>query len=169
MADFYYYANGELIQLTPETELLAVDEQHLTEAALPEAVREEVRKAAKPLRAGIQLVRLGALSPQVEAILKESKALQPVFRAEGALLVVLPEVRVEETRPKERARLVKWIESHTEQLSVHSERDGRFVLAPASGHGEDALNMARQLNEEVEPELAQPRFVRVVQHPSMLR
>lgn len=164
----YYYAGGQRIELTPAEDLLAIDEQHFTMEAGPQAVRTEVQQAAQPLRAGIRLVRRKALSPQTEAVLKQAGALQPVFRAQEAIVVVLPEVRVEESRPARKKRLEEWIKSHSEQALVRSEREGRIVLEPVSGHGEDALAIANALTEEVEPEMAQARFLRVLQRPSTL-
>jgi hypothetical protein len=150
-------------------DLLAIDEQRLTAAAVAHAVREEVRQAAEPLRAGIRLVRREALSPGLEAVLKEAGVLQPVFRAQEAIMVALPEVRIEESRSTRKDRLEEWIKSHSEQALVRSQGQGRIVLEPVSGHGEDALAMANALTEEVEPEVAQARFLRVLPRPSTLK
>ena len=81
----------------------------------------------------------------------------------------MPEVRVEESRPTKQKRLEEWITSHSEQALVRSRHEGQIVLEPVSGQGEDALAMANALMEEMNPEMAQARFVRVLPRPSTLR
>ncbi len=164
----YYYAGGQRIDLTRVEDMLAIDEQRLMGAAVPEAIREEVRQAVQPLRAGIGLARRASLSPKTTAVLKKAGALQPVFRAQGALMVALPEVRVEESRPTKQRPLEEWIRSHSEQALIRSRREGQIVLEPVSGHGEDALVMANTIMEEMETEMAQARFLRVLPRPSTL-
>lgn len=165
----YYYSGRQRIELTPAEDLLAVDEQRLTGSSVSKEVQEEIRHVAQTLRAGVLLVRGESLDPDTESVLEEAGALQPVYRAEGAIIVLLPEVRVEESRPDGQQRLEEWIRSHSEQALVQSRQEGRIVLEPASGHGEDALAMANALAEQVRPEMAQARFLRVVPRPSTMR
>jgi hypothetical protein len=165
----YYYADGERIELTRADDLVAIDEQRLTRAAVPEAIRAELRKSAQSLRAGICLMRHDTLSPETLKLLREAGALQPVFRAQDALIIALPEVRVEERRAAGQRRLQKWIDSHRDQALVRSQVEGRIVLEPVSADGEDALAIANALTEEVKPEMAQARFLRVLPRPSTSR
>jgi hypothetical protein len=76
--------------------------------------------------------------------------------------VVLPEVRVEESRGAKRKHLADWLESHAQETVVTSRSADRFVLQPKSGYGGDALTLANQLTEQVGPELAQARFLRLL-------
>ena len=164
----YYYAGGQKIELTPADDLLAVDERRLAGAGEVEGL---VKQAARPLTGGIALVErkdLGARAAEVEATLRRAGALQPVYRAQGAVLVALPEVRVEESRPAKQGPLEEWLRSNEARAKVASRGDGRLVIEPASGYGGDALAIAGALSEQVGPEMAQPRFLRVTPRPSTM-
>jgi hypothetical protein len=168
----YYYADGRKVLLEAADDLLAVDERRLSAADVSDVTRAEVRKAARPLLSGMSLLQradLGEGAPKVVAELERARALQPVFRAAGAILVALPEVRVEETREAQKRRLDHWLASHAGKAEVEAEGDGRFVLTAASGYGGDALRLANTLTEQVNPAMAQPRFLRVTPRPSTMR
>ena len=163
---WYYYADGQRVALTPADDLLALDEQHEAVAGLSPEERAKLEEASRPLRGGLRLVPSDALARATRAALERAGALQPVFRAHGSVVVALPEVRIEESRPDAQERLKAWVASHGNKAVVRSQSDGAMVLAPVSGHGEDALALANALAEEVAPEMAQPRFIRVTPRPS---
>lgn len=142
----YYYAGGEKVELTPDPELVAVHES------------DAPAGAGRALTDGLRLVAKSVLG-------KLKGPTYPVFKADGALVVALPEVRVEEGRAGIRAKLHKWLEKHGARVEVTSRDDDRVVLKPASGTGEDALALANDLAEKVGPEMAQTRFIRVVPQP----
>jgi hypothetical protein len=170
--DAYYYAGGRRVELTPADDLLAIDERRLSEGAVPDALWDEPMKSRRPLTGGISLVDvadLGGNAAELTKTLKQARALQPVYRADGAILVALPEVRVEESRPAEQRRLEEWLEAHAGSATVESRQEGRVVLKPPSGYGGDAVALANHLAEEVKPEMAQPRFLRVTPRPFTMR
>src|SRR5688572_19268632 len=138
-ADAYYYAGGKRVDLAPAADLVAVP-----------AGGTSVRVLKKD--------ELGAAAGA-------AKSLYPVFRAHGAVMVALPEVRVEESRPAQWAKIDKWLEAHRDRVEVVSRDDDRVVLRPVSGSGEDALAIANELNEQVGPEMAQANFQRIVPRP----
>jgi hypothetical protein len=108
------------------------------------------------------LVRRDALSsPQLDALAKQG-AVQPVFHAEGAMLIALPEVRLEESSPERRQAVHRWLRRHARDAEIVEDRGDRIVVRPTSGRGQDALALANQLTEQIGPEMAQPRFLRIV-------
>jgi len=168
----YYYAGGEKVELAPADDLLAVDEQALNASAVPKAVAAAVRMVIHPLADRIGLVSradLGPNGPDIVRALESAGATHPVFRSHGAVLVVLPEVRVEESRGAKQKHLADWLASRARDALIESRNEDRMVLRPASGYGGDALTLANQLAEQVGPEMAQARFLRVTQRPSAVR
>jgi len=154
----YYYAGGEKIELTPAEDLFAIESRNVR--SLPGS-----SPAIRSLTEGLCLVAPDEL-PASEG-LDTKKPKYPVFRSHGAILVALPEVRVEESRPKQRTQLDKWLKDHRQEVTVVSREDDRLVLEPVSGSGEDALLIANDLAEHIHPELAQPRFLRVTPRPNL--
>ncbi len=157
----YYYAGGEKIELTPADDLFAV------ESGDTGTVAGASRETGRALTGNLRLVTKDE-RPKVKGLVG-SKLKYPVFRAEGAIVVVLPEVRVEESRKGQRAKLDKWLAKHSDDVTVVSRDDDRLVLSPASGSGADALKMANDLAEEIGPEMAQARFIRVTPRPNTRR
>jgi hypothetical protein len=165
----YYYAGGQRIELEPATDLLAVDESALRQANLPASAKKAL-KAARQLTSGISLIDRDAIEDAVADALAKAGALQPVFRAMGAVLVALPEVRVEFAEGAAKSRgLKKWLATRGDEAAIEKQSDGRITIRPTSGYGGDALAIANALTEEVKPEVAQPRFVRIVRRPGAVR
>jgi hypothetical protein len=162
---YYYYAAGKPISLTLDEEWMAVDKQRLAEAGAGRAVEKAVRDSSRPLRGDLVLVRCDALTGEQRDALAQRGASHPVFHAEGATLVALPEVRVEDSSPRRQAALHDWLRQHTGEAEVVEDRGDRIVLRPTSGRGLDALTLANHLGEQVRPEMAQPRFLRIAERP----
>jgi hypothetical protein len=114
---------------------------------------------------GLRLVTRDELGDAVKRV-GGSKLKYPVFRSHGAIVVALPEVRVEESRKSHQAKLRKWLAEHRDDVMVVCRGDDRVVLKPVSGSGQDALAIANDLAEHVGPEMAQARFIRVTARPS---
>jgi hypothetical protein len=151
----YYYAGGEKIELVRADDLLAVEGNPARPA----------RGAPSPIgRALTDSLRL-VHKDEIPSAQKPGKSKYPVFRSHGAIVVAMPEVRVEESRESERAKLDKWLAEHEHDVTVVSRDDDRVVLRPVSGSGEDALTIANALAEKIGPEMAQARFIRVTTRP----
>jgi hypothetical protein len=157
-AGLYYYAGGEKIQLTPADDLFAVDGPDTRSA---DRASSSIGRA---LTDGLRLVTKDELGDAVKGM-GGSRLKYPVFRSHGAIVVALPEVRVEESRKSHRAKLHKWLAEHRNDVMVVSRGDDRVVLKPVSGSGQDALAIANDLAEQVGPEMAQARFIRVTPRP----
>jgi hypothetical protein len=160
----YYYASGQRVRLTPDEEWLAIDARRCEADEGAAHLKAVLRNASssRPLRGDLVLVRRDALSRrQLEALAKQG-AIQPVFHAQGAALIALPEVRVEESSPERQQAVRRWLRQHARDAEIVEDRGDRIVLRPASGRGQDALALANRLTEQVGPEMAQPRFLRMV-------
>jgi hypothetical protein len=154
----YYYAGGEKIELTPADDLFAV------EGGDARAAAGTTHPVGRALTDGLRLVTRAELGDAAKG-LRGSKPKYPVFRSHGAVVVALPEVRVEEGRKAQRAKLDKWLKEHGDDVTVVSRDGDRVVLKPVSESGADALVIANDLTEEVGPEMAQARFIRVTPRP----
>jgi hypothetical protein len=168
----YYYAGGKKITLAPADDLIAVDMRALS-AGLPKLIEAALRKSIRPLSGEVGLINRADLGSGAAAIidaLEKAGATHPVFRVGETVLIVLPEVRVEESRPGAKQKsLSNWLASHSHEAVVKSRDHERVVLEPASGYGGDALTLANQLAEQVGPEMAQARFLRIMPGPSIFR
>lgn len=150
----YYYAGGKRIDLTAADDLVALD---------PETTGDTT--PGRPLTEGLRLVDRKDLGDAHRRVADEQAAKYPVFRAQGAILVALPVVRVEESRQDKREQLQSWLNQHGNDVEIVSQDDDRVVLKPVSGSGEDALTLANALAEQVAPEMAQAQFIRVTPRP----
>jgi hypothetical protein len=166
---FYYYASGHPVNLVLDETWLAIDTRQFKAARTSPRLQAALLKDAHPLRGDLILVKRQALTPKQLDALTRHGAAHPVFQSEGALLIALPEVRVEESSSQRRRALLRWIREHGDVAQVVEDNGERIVLRPTSGQGADAITLANQLSEQIGPELAQPRFLRVVEHFGALR
>lgn len=150
----YYYAGGRRIDLTADDDLVALG---------PEAAGHDT--PGRTLTEGLRLVHRKDLDNAHARADDAQAAKYPVYRAHGAILVVLPEVRVEESRQDKREQLQSWLNQHEQDVEIVSQDDDRVVLKPVSGSGQDALAIANRLAEQVAPEMAQAQFLRVTPRP----
>lgn len=162
--DAYYWAGGEKVVLHATDEVcLDLDASPLR--GLDAAVQKDLRAKGRPLTGALWVVD----RPEAEAVLGKAidsdAGVHPVYRAEGALVVVLPEVRLEGEDESRLAELVNAVSG----AHVAEHTQGRVVAVPDSGRGEDALAIANELAESPETELAQARFLRVVPRPDLSR
>lgn len=161
---FYYYASGHPVDLILDLNWLAIDTRQFKAAGTSPRLQATLLKDARPLRGDLILVKRQLLTPkQLDALIRHGAA-HPVFQSKGALLIALPEVRVEESSSQRRRALLRWIREHTDIAEIVANDGDKIVLRPTSGQGADAITLANQLVEQIGPELAQPRFLRVIEH-----
>ncbi len=129
-----------------DREWIAIDSELFEGSEISGSTKDRLRRSAKVLSANFSLVPATVLSPEERIELERDKVVSPVFRHGSALLVALPEIRVEESLPAEQELLKKWFDRHDQDLSVLTERNDRFLVAPLSGKAEDALSAAQELN-----------------------
>lgn len=160
----YYYANGEKIHIERDAARIAVDLSQVKPVSA--AVREFVaqRKRDKTLYRSITLVKRAAVPKEVLSQLERQAALYPVYRYGRAILVALPEVRVEVSEPQKES--IRTLASQGPvRAAIKEEQNDRMVLRPVSGNGADAITLANTLHETIHPKMAQARFVRIVPKP----
>jgi hypothetical protein len=163
----YYYAGGERVALEPAADLVAVDDARVAEK-LPDLLRSEsALRAGKPLRGGIRLLPRDALSPETLQRLQDAGATQPVFRHEGAILIALPEIRVEDDSQAKLAAVRRFAAKKAQPSGDAAE--GRMTLRPLSNSGGDALSLANELAEQLKVGSVTPRFLRIVPGPGVRR
>lgn len=158
----YFYAAGKRVTLVVESSLWALDTEALAFAVIADSMRAQILADARRLRGKYVLahVPFSALEP-----LRAAHAVQPVYRSADAMMVALPEVRVEESRPEHLRRLRDWLASRRQRIEVSETAAGRLTLRPSSGDAEEALEIANALQEEITPELAEARFIRSIVSP----
>ena len=159
--DTYYWAGGSKIALHASDDV-AVDLGSGPCAQLPEPDLAGLRAEGRSLSGSLVVVPKSA----VPDALREGDAfvvgVHPVFRADdGALIVVLPEVRVESSDPQRLAAVGRSVKA----AHITEQTEERLVLAPDSGRGEDALRLANTLAESPDTDVSQARFIRVVPRP----
>ena len=161
----YYYASGSRILLEPDQEYIALDANPAREIDSSSKARVPLPKSARQLRGNIFLVPKADLSEDAETHLRQEGSIQPVYLCDGARLIVLPEVRAEDPSPTARARIRGWVEAQKNHATIVEERGDRVVLRPNSGSGNDALQLANRMYEELAPEMVQVRMIRVLPKP----
>lgn len=159
----YYYAGGSKIELQDDEDHIAVDR-----SAAPATLFQNLVDGAGASRNAEVLVASKAdIDAKGMAALREAGALLPVFRHGRAMLVPMPEVRVEVDDPKQRSAVKKFVSTKQTHMVIAEESDDRLVLKPASGSGVDALNAANAIYEQARPAASSVRFVQVVPRPTI--
>jgi hypothetical protein len=166
--DAYYWAGGRKVPLTASTDVV-VDLDSEAAAGLEPAQLDSLRAKGRTLSASLVMVARTDASEALGERCSTAPGVHPVFRSEdGTQIVVLPEVRVEGDDPDKLAAVVAGLgagEGSPTAAHVTERSDERFVLAPDSGRGDDALALANSLAESSDTDLSQPRFMRIVARP----
>ena len=117
------------------------------------------------LRGGIRLVRRDALEGDTLDRLQSAGVTQPVFRQEGATVVALPEVRVEDDSEAKLAEVRKIVADKARPITAGPA--GPLTLHVLSDDGRDALALANELVERHKLTSVTPRFLRIVSGPAV--
>jgi hypothetical protein len=162
----YYYAGGRKIALENDDEHVAVDQQAAEKAGLTSSL-----PAQGPQRGnGVVLTSRSALDPAILARLRSAGALHPVYKRDHAVVVALPEVRVEFDTDAQRSAVMAFLaKREPAEHSIVEQTNDRVIVRPASGSGDDALRMANDIYEHAHPAAASVRFVQFVPKPSVTR
>jgi hypothetical protein len=158
-ADDYYFSEGRRIHLKRNRDMVGVLLNHPLVAS--SRLRASLKRVGRPLRDGVVIVPWSAIPDERRELLEGDGALLPVYEQNGALVVVLPEVRVEGTDPGQVPAIKAWLDAAEHDAELVEERGTRVTLRPRSGRAADALRIANEVGEEVRPALSQARFLRV--------
>ena len=161
----YYYAGGRKIALENDDEHVAVDQQAAEKAGLTSSLPTQ-----SPQRSGgVVLASRSALDPDILARLRSAGALHPVYKRDRAVVVALPEVRVEFDNEAQRSAVMAFLKGEPAEHTIAEHTDYGVVVRPTSGSGDDALRMANDIYERAHPASASVRFVQFVPKPSVIR
>lgn len=162
----YYYVGGKKVELEVDDEHVAVDRSVAEAAGLSGS---GVGSGLPDLRSGVVLSVKSSLGDKILEALHGAGALRPVFRHDRAVLVALPEVRVEYDDLTQRDAVKKLLASDFHDAAISEENDDRLILKPRSGDAHDALKMANEIFEHAHPAASSVRFVQFIPKPSVRR
>ncbi len=158
----YYYASGKRIPIEEDKTQVAVD-VHRADAAGLKAVLDGVSGAQLP--GNVVLAPRGALDDKGFERLREAGALRPVYRHDRAVMVALPEIRVEIDDERQRKAVLASIDHSPHPVEISDQNEDRLLLRPISGSGDEALDVANFVFEQAHPAAASIRFVQYMPRP----
>ena len=159
----YYYASGKKIELDDDADHVAVDQQAAARAGI------DIPASAVHAAGGVIVAPRSAFDEPALDRLRQAGALLPVYKRDRAIVVALPEVRIEVDNAQQRAKVMKILDEASADHTIDDAGDDRIVVRPASGNGEDALQIANRVYERAKPASASVRFVQVVPKPDLVR
>lgn len=161
--DAYYWAGGRKIALHASSDVV-IDVTSAAGDQLAGSRLDSLREKGRSLTASLLLVAETDATAALGETSSSVAGVHPVYRSDdGALVVVLPEVRVESSDPGRLAALG----SSVTAANVKERSEERLVLEPVSGRGADALRLANSLAESQAAEVTSARFLRVVPRPGV--
>lgn len=163
----YYYASGRKVQLEKDEEHVAIDQKAAEKAGLDAQVRAASEGMPRQ-GGGIILAQRSALGEETMVSLRSAGALKPVYRRAAAVIVALPEIRVEFDTPEQRRAVMDVLaEDHAFPHKISESSGDRLIVSPTSGDGEDALKLANEIYERARPASASVRFIQFVPKPTV--
>jgi len=162
----YYYVGGRKIELELDDEHVAVNRAVAEAAGL---TGRAIGSGLPDLRSGVMLSVKSSLGDNLLEALHIAGALLPVFRHDQAVLVALPEVRVEYDDLTQRNAVKKLLASDFRDAAISEETDDRLTVNLRSGNAQDALTMANEIFEHAHPAASSVRFVQFIPTPSVRR
>lgn len=162
-----YYAGGQKVELDRDEVYVAVVEDAARRAGLDAQV-ETASKDSPRRGGGVILAERSALDDKTIASLRDAGALQPVYRNKQAVMVALPEVRVEfDTAEQHSAVMDVLTDRDALPNTISHSTDYGMVVQPVSGKGDDALKIANEIHERGHPAAASVRFIQFVPKPKV--
>jgi hypothetical protein len=159
----YYYADGKKVELLDDDEHIAI----ASSAASADLVREVLAASGVSPRMGTVIVSKASIEADGLTALDKAGALLPVFRLDRAMMVPLPEVRVEMDTQRQRDAVKRLLAGTDLGVLVAEETDDRLVFRPSSGKPVDALEAANRIFEAAHPAASSVRFVQFVPRPAV--
>jgi hypothetical protein len=160
----YYYASGKRVELDADPDHVAIDPNAAARAGVD---RSEI-PAAHTASGVIVAVRSAVPAAALER-LRKAGALQPVYMRNRALVIPLPEVRIEVDTREQHAAVMKALNDAGASYEIADQSGERIVVKPKSGDGADALKIANHVYEQAKPAAASVRFVQFVPKPNLVR
>ena len=155
----YFYAGGERRELQRVDDRVAIDMRGAAGAGLGGVV--DALPVASKLPGDLTIVDRTALTKPLYERLNAAGLVRPVYRHGNALVVLMPEVRVELEGDQHAAALEAVDASHV-AADVTDDTPERLSLRPRSGSAEDALDLANFIYERAHPAASSVRMFQVV-------
>lgn len=155
----YYYAGGRRVAIAKDARRLAVDRPRARAAGLGPAVEG---LPARQLPGEVLLIERSAIEESLLRKLRNAGALRSVYRREAALLVPLPEIRVELDDARQREAVMRSLASAPYAANVTEPVENWLLVTPKSGSGEEAIDIANHLHETARPGAASVRFLQLL-------
>ncbi len=160
----HYYADGKRISIEADTAHVAVDQARVGKDELS-LLLGSVLGSSPHVPGGLLVVPRAALDPRALERLTALGALRPVYRRGHALMVPLPQVRVELEGEAQRRAVLEAIPRSPYQVRIADDRPEYLTLDVPSGDGDEALSVANFLYETAHPAASSVRFVQFVPRP----
>jgi hypothetical protein len=91
-----------------------------------------------------------------------------VYRKDRAVVVPLPEARIEFDSPAQRRAVREMLDNcPSTECAIIEDTSDRIVVRPLSGSGSDALKLANEIYERAHPAAASVRFIQFVPKPDV--
>ena len=162
----YYYAGGKRVTIEEDKSQVAVDVSRAGAAGLEKVI---AGLSGPRLPGGVVLTERSAFDKEGLERLRKAGALRPVFLHDRAVMVGMPEIRVEFDDEKQRQAVLDSIDKAPHPVEISEQSDDRLLLRPTSGSGDDALDVANYVYEHAHPAAASIRFVQFVPRPDTRR
>ena len=161
----YYWAGGQKVELETDDEHVAID-QKLAERAGLDRELKTAAQAGQRVGAGVLVAPRSSLEEGTLTSLREAGALHSVYKHRRAMVVPLPEIRIELDNPKQRRAVMSVLTERASDHSITEDTPEQMVLRPTSGKGDDALKLANNIYERAHPAAASVRFIQFVPKPT---
>ena len=160
----YYYAGGKRVTLERAGDVVALNGPLLAEK-FPDLSAEGAMKQSTRLSGSeIRLVPRSELTDDTLSRLTSAGITQTVYRQDGATLVSLPEIRVENDADPKLADVRRFAAKM--HIHVTDLGEGRLTLNLDPAESGEAVKLAAQLFEEFDVS-ATPRFLRLMPRPTL--
>lgn len=169
MSSSYYYAGGQKIPLEPVKDLVALRGSAAT------AVSSTMEKAASKsprsmeLMDGMSLVDVSDVPATDLQKFSTAGDAQPVYQAGSTMMIPLPEVCVEPANDSQKKSVNKLLKGLGDRARVETGKYGQITVHLTSGRGDDAVQLANEIHEQIDSGVASPRFMQVTSSPDVVR
>jgi hypothetical protein len=164
----YYWAGGQRVELEADDEHVAIDQKLAEKAGLDTEIKTAA-EAGKRVGGGVLVAPRSSLREDTLASLRDAGALHSVYKRQRAVIVPLPEIRIELDNPKQRRAVMDVLTERASEHAITEDTDDQMVLRPTSGSGDDALKLANDIYEQAHPAAASVRFIQFVPKPTSER
>ncbi len=158
----HFYAGGERHTLEPAGDWLAIDTRAASAAGLSSEVA--ALQVESKLPSGIILVARGAWPDELHARIDAAGAARSAYRSGRAVVILVPEVRVE-FDSGQHADVIRALGESKVPAEITDDAPNRLALRARSGKGEDALDLANYIHEHVRPAASSVRMLQIVPRP----